>query len=365
MAEIPEALTPRRWKAWLTDARLLLAAKTALAVGIAWSVAPLIPGVADDYPYYAPLGALISMSATLMGSARVGLQTLVSLAIGILLAGAVIVFAEPNVVTISLVVGLGALIAGVRWIKAGGEYVPVAALFVLIIGGPNADAYSIGYLVQMSVGIGVGLLVNVLIFPPLKVTAAVLQLEQFRELLARHLDEMAEALVESWPPQHEDWASRTDTLRQTADGVRVSLGEADESRKGNPRARIHNHDLNGDYADLYDLETVAFHVRDLTDVIAAAIWQRAYTADFPEKLREPTSDVLHAIGGVLLARNAGGDVSAAVADAEQALEAAVARLDEPHDVSPSSLSTVASAAMSSRRILAILRESADRGLDAR
>jgi len=34
-------------------------------------------------------------------------------------------------------------------------------------------------------------------------------------------------------------------------------------------------------------------------------------------------------------------------------------------VSPSSLSTVASAAMSSRRILAILRESADRGLDAR
>ena len=38
--------------------RLILAAKTALAVGIAWAVAPYVPGVANEYPYYAPLGAL-------------------------------------------------------------------------------------------------------------------------------------------------------------------------------------------------------------------------------------------------------------------------------------------------------------------
>ena len=55
-------------KKWVTHSRVLLAAKTALAVGIAWLIAPLVPGVADDYPYYAPLGALVSMTPTMMGS---------------------------------------------------------------------------------------------------------------------------------------------------------------------------------------------------------------------------------------------------------------------------------------------------------
>ena len=354
-------ITPLRakrlpWKAWITDSRLLLAAKTALAVGIAWFVAPFVPGVGADYPYYAPLGALISMSPTLMSSVKMSLQTLASLAIGIVLAGAVIVLAEPNLVTIALVVGLGTLISGLRWIKAGGEYVPVAALFVLIIGGPNADSYSLGYLVQMSVGVAVGLLVNLTIFPPLRVTAAVLRLGEFRALLARHLDEMANALIEAWPPEHEEWATRSDTLRSTADEVRAALLDADDSRKGNPRARLHRRDMSGDYADLYDLETITFHVRDLTDVIAASIWERQFAADLPEHTREPLSEALRAIGNVLLARNAGDNTADAVAAADEALQTALSRLDQSRDATPSALSTAASAAISARRIVAIMAQ---------
>ncbi|WP_411700562.1 FUSC family protein [Conyzicola sp.] len=343
-------------KAWVTDSRLLLAAKTSLAVGIAWFVAPFVPGVADDYPYYAPLGALISMTPTLMGSVRVGLQTLVGLAVGILLAGAVILFAEPNFLTIALVVGLGVLVSGFRWLSQSGGYAPVAALFVLIVGGGDAESYSIGYIVQMGVGIAVGLIVNFAIFPPLRVTAAVSGLHDFRTLLATHLDEMADALVDSWPPANEDWADRSDTLRETADAVRDALRDAEETGKGNPRARLHKRDLGSDYADLYDLESITFHVRDVTDVLAAAIWQRSFAAELPAELREPLSDALRAIGGVLESRNAGDDVSSAVTAADSALEAALARLDEQHDSAPSSLSTAASVAVSARRILAIMAQ---------
>jgi len=343
-------------KAWITDSRLLLAAKTALAVGIAWLVARLVPGVADDYPYYAPLGALISMSPTLMSSVRMGVQTLVSLTIGIVLAGAVILLAEPNVVTIALVVGIGSLIAGSRWLKAGGDYVPVAALFVLIIGGQNADSYSIGYVVQMSVGIVVGLVVNFTIFPPLTVGTAVSRLGEFRDLLSLHLNEMAQALEESWPPEHEDWAGRSDTLRDTADGVRESLRDADESRKGNPRARLHKRDLAADYSDLYDLESITFYVRDLTEVLSAAIWKkRQFEAELPETLRAPLAETFRAIGGVLEARNAGDDITPAVHAAEAALETAIAHLDEQSDSAHSSLGTAASVAFAARRILAIMR----------
>ena len=346
-----------RLKSWLTHPRLLLAVKTSIAVGLAWVLAHLVPGVADDYPYYAPLGALISVSPTLMSSVKRGAQTLAALAIGILLAGAIITFSQPNVITISLVVGIGVLIAGSRWLTAGGEYVAVAALFVLIIGGQNADEYSIGYLVQMGVGIAVGLTVNLVILPPLNTTGAVLRLAQFRTLLSDHLHDIGKALVETWPPEHEDWAGRSGTLSDTASRVREAVGQADESRKLNPRARIHQRDLEQDYEDLSDLETMTFHVRDLTQVLAAAIWgERGFTAELPEVLREPLSDTLHAVADVLTLRNAGEDISEGVEAADEALRILLERLDEQRDLEPSSLSPAATAAMDLRRILAILQE---------
>jgi hypothetical protein len=339
--------------------RLLLAAKAALAVAIAWLIAPLVPGVAEEYPYYAPLGALVSMSPTLMSSLRKGVQTLAALAIGILLAGAVIVLWQPNVITIALVVGVGVLVAGNSRLSEGGDYVAVAALFVLIIGGPDADDYSVGYLVQMSVGIAVGLVVNLTILPPLTIGTAVQQLGQFRELLATHLEEMALALTESWPPRHEDWAGRSDVLRETADAVRAAMLQADESRRVNPRARMHHHDLDRDYDDLGDLETITFHVRDLTQVLAAAIWQeRGFDAELPHDLREPLADTLHALSAVLVARSAGDDIAVAVDAADSALDDAIARLDAQHDSAHSSLGTAAAVALNARRILAIMRSSA-------
>jgi len=133
-----------------------LAAKTAVAVGIAWAIAPHMPGVTDQYPYYAPLGALVSMYPTLMGSAKSGVQTLLGLAMGIGLAVLVVVTVGPTWWSIPVIVGLGVVLSGTGWFGAGREYVPMAALFVLIIGGQDADAYALGYLVQMGVGLRSG-----------------------------------------------------------------------------------------------------------------------------------------------------------------------------------------------------------------
>jgi hypothetical protein len=233
--------------------------------------------------------------------------------------------------------------------------VPVAALFVLIIGGPNADSYSIGYLVQMSVGITVGLLVNLLILPPLNFSGAVLKLAQFRTLLAKHLHDIGDALTESWPPEHEEWASRNETLVETADAVRAAVGDADESRKGNPRARLHKRDLGEDYRDLEALERITFYIRDLTEVLAAAIWDAPFHSEVPERLREPLSTTFHAVAEVLSIRNSGEDISDAIRAADSAADELIARLDEDHDSAPSTLSPVASVAMDLRRILAIMK----------
>ena len=286
---------------------MLLALKAAIAVGIAWFIAPYMPGVADDYPYYAPLGALVSMYPTFMGSVKAGLQTLAGLLLGVLLAGVVVVLAEPNLVTIPLVVGVAVLVSGIGILGHGKDYVPVAALFVLIIGGQNADEYSIGYAVQMAVGVACGLLVNVLILPPLNFSAAVLQLSRFRTMLASHLEGLAEALTEDWPPEPEAWTRYNADISAAGHDVREAIYHADESRKGNPRARRHRRDISTDYQDLRSLETVGFHIKDITDVLAGAGGLQPLSTEIPGELRTPIADSLLTAADTLRAWEAGDD----------------------------------------------------------
>ena len=293
------ALTVALLKRGIRHPRTLQVTKLSVAVAIAWSLAPLLPGDAQEFRYYAPLGALLSMHPTLMRSVRSALQTMAGLVIGIGLAGVMLILSEPGVWTISLVIGLGALIGGMKWLGVGGEHVPLTALFVLIIGGPEADGYSIAYFAQICLGIVVGLSVNLVILPPLAIGPAVEGLSGFRRTLATHLTEIAEALGDSWPPRQEQWATRGATLSAAAREVRTAVHHADESRKGNPRARLHKHDLVADFDDLAALEDVAFHVRNLTEVFAGAVWGTPVPLDLPVELRPVLADALRAVATVV------------------------------------------------------------------
>ncbi|PRY65910.1 aromatic acid exporter family member 1 [Glaciihabitans tibetensis] len=335
--------------------RTLLALKTALAVGLAWSVAPHLPGSASDYPYYGPLGALISMHPTLMRSITTGLRTLAGLVIGMLLAATVIIFAEPNVVTISLVVGAGVLVAGARWLGAGSDTVPTAVLFVLIIGGPNADSYSVGYLVQMTAGILIGLAVNMLIFPPLTVGSARDQLARFRASLADQLDDMAQVLRESWPPEHEDWATRGTQLATVADDVRTALQAASDSRRINPRTRLrrNRHDLTRDYEDLAAFERITFHVRDITDVLANAVWGTEVRIDLDPEVCDVLSDAFTSISPTLRSWDE-PTRSAALEEARSTLATVGARAQRAGEKPGSGMNPASVIALDLSRILAVV-----------
>ena len=281
-------------------ARLLLVVKTALAVGLAWLIAPHMPGVVDQYPYYAPLGALVSMYPTLMGSLRSGLQTVLGLAAGIGLATLVVMTVGPSWWTIPVIVGVGVLLSGTGWFGSGREYVPMAALFVLIIGGQDADDYSIGYLVQTAVGVAIGLVVNVVIAPAPLTARAVQRVEAFREQLAAHLHDIADAVSAQWPPERAQWASDADSLADTTRELRGVLADADDSRRGNPRAifgRAAQPD--GVHAALDALDAVAYHIRDMSDAVADTIWDRPAALDLDPALPEPLTAACHAVADAL------------------------------------------------------------------
>ena len=313
--------------------RLQLALKAALAAGIAFAIAPFMPGSAADYPYYAPLGALVAMYENVAGSMRQGLQTLVGLAIGVGLAFMLFSLGEPTPLTVAVVMGLGVVLAGLPKIGSGRDWIPTAALLVLLVGGHNPDTFSFGYLFQMGVGVTVGIVVNLLVFPPLHFRAAALSIAELRQALAQQLWDMGKALKESWPPEHEDWARRSDALAAHARSVRLAVEKADASRQANPRRRLHPRDIDLDYRNLRDLERLTFHVQDVTQVLADVIWADDNPFVVPDEYAAPLGDAMTAVGDVLRATEE--DHPERVAELAGSADAAVNELtvrigSEPH-----------------------------------
>jgi uncharacterized membrane protein YgaE (UPF0421/DUF939 family) len=279
--------------------RLQLAGKSALAAGVAFAIAPLMPGSAAEYPYYAPLGALVAMYHNVAGSVRQGLQTLVGLAIGIGLAFVLVSISDPSPLAVAVFMGIGVLLGGLPRIGSGSDWIPTAALLVLLVGGSNADSFSFGYLIQMGAGVAVGIAVNFLVFPPLHFAAAANSLGQLRLALGRQLTDMAAALTEQWPPEHEDWSRRSDELAEAARTVRHLVQEADESRRANPRRRFHPRDLDLDYRNLRDLERVTFHIQDMTEVLSDVIWADDVPYEVPFEDSKPLAAALDSTGQLL------------------------------------------------------------------
>ncbi|MCU1548870.1 MAG: hypothetical protein JWO29_1821 [Arthrobacter sp.] len=278
--------------------RLQLAAKAGIAAGIAFHLAPFMPGSAADYPYYAPLGALVAMYENVSGSMRQGVQTLVGLALGIGLAFMLFSLGDPTPLTVAVVMGLGVVLAGLPRIGSGSDWIPTAALLVLLVGGHNPDKFSFGYLMQMGVGVTVGIIVNLLVFPPLHFKAAALSIGELRLALAEQLSDMAKALKDSWPPENEDWSRRSQSLAHSADSVRLAVEKADASRRANPRRRLHPRDMERDYRNLQGLEQLTFHVQDVTQVLSDVIWATDIPFVVPDDYAGPLAEAMTAVGDV-------------------------------------------------------------------
>jgi uncharacterized membrane protein YccC len=339
--------------------RLLLAAKAALAAGLAFAIAPLMPGPAAEYPYYAPLGALVSMYHNVAGSVRQGFQALVGLAIGIGLAFALVSISDPSPVSVAVFMGLGILLGGLPRIGSGSDWIPTAALLVLLVGGSNPDDFSFGYLIQMGAGVAVGIAVNFLIFPPLRFSAAADSLGELRLALGKQLTDMGAALTEKWPPEHEDWSRRSDELSEAARTVRHLVQEADASRRANPRRRLHPRDVDLDYRNLRDLERVTFHIQDMTEVLSDVIWSEDVPYTVPFQDSAPLAAALNA-AGELLASFHGEDTAEQkrlYAAAESAVEACMAATSQ-RDQEDAAVTASESILLSLHRILRAVRPAA-------
>jgi len=336
---------------WLTRA-----ARTTGAAVLAWVLVGLVPGPWSDYPYYAPLGAVIATSVTVRGTTRRSVQAVVAIALGAVVARLTDALDLPALAGLAVVVLVGVLLSGWRLLGEMGSWVPTAALFVLIIGDTDPVGYISAYVGLTLVGALVGVGVN-LVVPPLPLTPAERSLDHLRAATAEHLDDLAAAVRDDDVP-----VPRDDRLRAARAAADAAVADAREAARGNWTARHyrswrqrqdrHAHAVDAAAVVALDVRRAVATSRTVAEAgatppeeraVRVPIETRAGDQERADAVREGTARAIEA--GAALVRALGAD-EAGAEDAEAADDAAagLARaLDDLQDAVAADRGTAAGA----------------------
>jgi len=202
-----------------------------------------------------------------------------------------------------------------------------------------------------------------LIAPRLSSTAAGSKIDASQAQLAEPLREIGEAVRDPQFLEQSTWNRNITALERTVEHVRQALAEADESRKGNPRALLHRRDVGQDQARLEVLEAVAFHVRDLSAVLADTVWEQPGSLGFDEVLTAPLSRACVAVADAIEHHEHGPDQSASThrarGEAARSIRELVQTVDATTALDGSAMGPGVYTAMHLRRILMHLRDTSE------
>jgi uncharacterized membrane protein YgaE (UPF0421/DUF939 family) len=185
------------------------------------------------------VGALLTVYATVYRTFARGAQQVGATVLGVLLA-----FAVGNVLgVIAWSLGLMLLVAmlagSARGLRGESTMAAATALVVLLTGYSANDHILGARLLDTVFGIGVGLLVNLVVWPPLRDRAAARRVDRIDDELGALLTDMADRLHERDDGDAvDDWVERTRDLDHDIDAAWATVRRARESgrRRRLPRA---------------------------------------------------------------------------------------------------------------------------------
>lgn len=220
--------------------RLKLTAKAVVAAVLAWVLATRLPG--HSQPYFAPLAALLGVYPTVVRSVRESLAYAAGFGLGAGIAIPVGLLVGPTTAGIAVVLVVAMMAAGWRRLGEQSPQVAFTALFALLLGGHEVVGYTLPRLGDVAIGLGVGLGVNVVVFPPLYLRRGEYAVREVREELADALRALAGDVVgaEEWPSL---WEEREARLVRVLEQARYAVDQGEASLRANPRARLRGYPL--------------------------------------------------------------------------------------------------------------------------
>jgi hypothetical protein len=221
------------------------AAKTILAAVLAFQVAHLLH--TSTQPILAPLTALLAVQLTLYSTLASGLNRIVAVVSGVVLAVGVATLTGLTWWSLGATAAIGLVVGRVLRL---GEFlldVPTNAMVVLSAastsfrppGSSSLHATAMGRVVETLIGAAVGIGVNALIAPPIYIQPADDAIGALVGRLSGHAREIAGALRAGWSREQADRFLRdARLLRRDVDRADEQLARTEESARLNPRGRL-------------------------------------------------------------------------------------------------------------------------------
>ena len=245
-------------------------------------------------PVLAPLTAILVVQLTMYETFRHGLERILSVLAGVLVAiGLASVvgltwWSLGAVVALSLVVG--------RVLRLGPHLleVPISAMLVLAV--TNAEDVAIERVYETLIGSAVGVLVNLVIAPPLYMQPAGDALAELADRTAGVLRGLAGQLRQGWSRSAADhWLEEARALGAEVARADETLARAEQSARLNPRGRAVRRVQPRLRAALTGLEHVHVSLRGL----ARGLLDRTYYVPVQEQEQAYSPDARHALADVL------------------------------------------------------------------
>ena len=188
-------------------------------------------------PLLAPLTALLVVQVTLYSTLNSGIERVVSVMAGVLLA---VLFAGVTGVTwwsLGILIAISIVLGQLLRLGPNALEVPISAMLVLGVGGGAAGSAAFSRVGETVVGAVVGVVVNLLWPPAVRSIDAGAAVEGFADRLASLLDDAAAHLVEGPSDgQARDWLDQARRLSREIARLDTVVEDAEESRKLNVRA---------------------------------------------------------------------------------------------------------------------------------
>lgn len=226
----------RRLRDPITWAEAAQLAKTVGAAVVAWVLAVRVLHLSQAF--MAPWAALLTVHATVFGTLQRATQQAGASVLGVLIAfGAWQLFGVSAIAlgTAVLVAGLAGSVPGLR----APMTTATTAVVVLTTGYIGNSAMLADRLIDTGIGIAVGLLVNLLVWPPLRDRAAARQIDIIDDRLGELLTKIAGELRRDCATDAADsWIAQTDRLDDEVDRAWHALEEARQSGRLNLRRAV-------------------------------------------------------------------------------------------------------------------------------
>ncbi|MGZ4445575.1 MAG: FUSC family protein [Nocardioides sp.] len=263
--------------------------KTVAAGVIAWILATRVFDLQQSF--LAPWAALLVVHATVYRTFSRGARQVAATVAGVLLAWGVgnLLGLDPAAVAVALLAGLA--IGALPWFEDQGTTVAATALVVLTTGFSTNDDMLVSRLLDTATGVVVGLVVNFVVWPPLRRRTAIAALDTLDDSIGRLLVDMGEGLVRDLPEETiDEWVGRIRDLDVELDRTWALVRQARESARLNPRRDAH------EFRDpqlwirlLHDLEQAIAESLSMTHTLRIATqdgrpWHDGFRSEFAQVL---------------------------------------------------------------------------------